>query len=216
LQELFRDEDLGAEALPYFGCRCVDLDGFECFLARTGYTGELGFELNFPAEFALSVWERLSGLGARYGLRPCGGMALQSLRIEKAYRNYGNDISTDTNPVEAGLAWVVKPDGRTFVGRDAILRAQERPLARKLLNLWIESDEAPSVGDAIVSEGRRVGRVTSAVFGPTIGAPVAMAYVRAPFYDDGAALEVVSAWGEAKARRCHGAFYDPSGSRLLS
>lgn len=208
------EADLSSTALPYFGCTNTMMHGVPVFLARTGYTGELGYELNFPAEFSLDVWGLLCSVGRAFDIRPCGGEALMSLRLEKGYRSYGSDIDAHVNPVEAGLGWTVAWNKSMFSGRASLLRARrEGPNRRAVCVL--------GVGEASFSRGSKllddrdevVGEVTSGLFGPSLGAHVGLAYVdRATPVDASLVVDRGSERGQVLCSPRP--FFDPSGSRV--
>lgn len=207
--------DLSGEALPYFCCRQVGLGGVDVLLARTGYTGELGYELNFPAEYAADMWARLCEAGAPLGIGPIGGRAMMSLRLEKGYRSYGADIDQSVNAVEAGLGWVVdftKPD---FSGRAALLAAKENGTARRAVYLLGDQDVPLAPGDKLVTEdGRAVGHLTSGLYGPTLERHVGLGYLDSSVPASGT-LYVEG--GDGGAVRCaRRPFFDAAGERVRS
>ena len=104
-------------------------------ISRTGYSGELGFELFFPSEYAAHMWAKLFEAGQDLGIRACGLGALVTLRMEKKYPLYGLDLTDKTSPLEAGLGWTVKFDKGPFVGRDALLDQRRRGVERQLVQL---------------------------------------------------------------------------------
>ena len=149
---------------------------------RITYVGELGWELLIPYDIAVHVWDTLREAGVGLGLRPAGYHALGSLRLEKAYRSWGHDISAGDTPLEAGLGFAVawdKPGG--FTGRDALVRQQEEGLRRRMVQLALE-DPGPMLlhDEPVFRDGELVGRVTSAAYGHTLGRSVALGYVTAP------------------------------------
>ena len=189
---------------PLFGAPAV--------IARTGYTGEDGFELYFLGADAVKVWEGLMSAGAAVPLEPIGLGARDSLRLEMAYMLYGNDIDDDTSPLEAGLGWTVKLTKPDFVGKDTLLAQKGAGLSRKLVGLEAEGRRVPRHDMAVESGGRAVGRVTSGGFSPSLERPIAMAYVEAPLAKLGTALEVVAGATRIPARVVKRPFYD-HGSR---
>jgi len=191
--------------------------------ARITYVGELGWELYVPVEFAAAVYEALVGAGATLGLRDAGYYAMESLRMEKAYRAWGHELTSDDTPLEAGLAFTVawdKPGG--FVGRDALVRQREQPLVKRLLTFVLDDPEALPWGDEpIHHDGRIVGSVTSAAYGHTLGRAVAMGYVEMPGAADprvitDAKFELEIADRRVAARSGLRAPYDPAGLRVKS
>jgi aminomethyltransferase len=154
-----------------------DVAGIPCTIARTGYTGEDGFELFSPSERGPALWAALVEAGEREGIRPAGLGARDSLRLEMAYRLYGADMDDGTTPLEAGLAWVVKLEKGDFVGRDALLRQKEAGLTRKLVGFTLTDPGIARHGHPVIQDGNRVGAVTSGTRSPTLGISIGLAYV---------------------------------------
>jgi aminomethyltransferase len=147
-----------------------------CILARTGYTGEDGFEIFLPAGAADILWEAVHTAGAPFGLTNIGLGARDTLRLEMKYSLYGNDITDDTTPLEAGLGWVTKLEKGDFVGRDPLVKQRDAGVPRRLVGLVVDGRIARQ-HNAVVSEGAVVGEVTSGSRGPCIEQNVAIAYV---------------------------------------
>jgi aminomethyltransferase len=164
------------DALPPFGVRRTRVADTEAVVARTGYTGEDGFEIFVAWRDASRVWDRVLVAGGAAGIAPIGLGARDTLRLECRYLLYGNDIDDTTNPLEAGLGWVVKLDKGEFQGRAAIAAAKERPLSRKLAGLVADGGIARH-GHEVTHDGAAVGVVTSGTFGPTVRKNIALAYV---------------------------------------
>ncbi len=174
-------------ALPPRACASTELGGREAIVARTGYTGEDGFEIVTVASEAPALWRKLIEGGAT----PCGLGARDTLRLEAALALYGNEIDRTTNPFEAGLGWAVDlDDGAGFVGRDALLALRERPLSRALVCLRAEGRGIMRAGHTILSDDEPVGRVTSGSFSPTLGVGIGMGYVAAALAEPGTAVEI--------------------------
>lgn len=188
------------------------LYGVPAVIARTGYTGEDGFELYFSAADGARVWEGLMASGRAVGLEAIGLGARDSLRLEMAYMLYGNDIDDTTSPLEAGLGWTVKLGKPDFVGRDVIVQQKAQGLARKLVGLEAEGRRVPRHDMSVEAGGRMVGRVTSGGFSPSLERPIAMAYVEAPLAKLGASVEVVAGATRIPARVVKRPFYE-HGSR---
>jgi aminomethyltransferase len=163
------------ERLPPFGVRQARVADVDALVARTGYTGEDGFEIFVPAASAPQVWSRILAAGVSNGIAPIGLGARDTLRLECRYMLYGNDIDETTNPYEAGLGWVVKLDKGDFQGSAALRGHKETP-ARKLVGIVTEGGVARH-GHEVTSGGSVVGHVTSGTFGPTVGKNIALAYV---------------------------------------
>ena len=154
-------------------------------LARSGYTGELGFELFVPAEAAPSLWDDL--IAAE--VEPVGLGARDTLRLEMGYPLHGQDISPATSPVDAGLRWAVKPDAGDFVGRDAYAAALEAGPRRRLWGLRVPGRGIPRAHCSVMRAGAEIGETTSGTFSPTLKAGVALAYLD-PSADAGATVEI--------------------------
>ena len=195
------DTDLSNDAFAFGTSKEIDLGYVFVRATRITYVGELGWELLVPAESAAHVHSVLTDAGAPVGMRHAGYHALNSLRLEKAYRSFGHDIGPLDTPLEAGLGFAVawdKPGG--FVGRDALLAARgAAPPARRLLQFVLDDPAACLYHDEpIYRDGALVGRVGSAAFGYTVGHPVALGYVdAAPLAGAGAPVE--RAWFESGA-----------------
>ncbi|MBX3268826.1 MAG: glycine cleavage system aminomethyltransferase GcvT [Sandaracinaceae bacterium] len=165
-------------ALPRFAIGTAALAGVEVTFARTGYTGEDGFELFCANEGATTLWRHLLAAGAAHGIAPTGLGARDTLRLEAALSLYGNDIDETTNPFEAGLGWVVKLDRGDFVGREALRAIHAAGPARRLVGLEMTERGIARHGYPIVSaSGAPIGVVTSGSPGPTIDKNVALGYV---------------------------------------
>jgi aminomethyltransferase len=197
------------EALAQPSNRFVEgpLFGVPAVIARTGYTGEDGFELYFDAAKASTVWDGLMTAGKPHGLELIGLGARDTLRLEMAYMLYGNDIDDTTSPLEAGLGWTVKLQHGDFIGREVLVRQKEQGTAKKLVGLEAEGRRVPRHDMVVESGGRAVGKVTSGAFGPSLERAVAMAYVEPGVSALGTTLEVVAGAGRIPARVVRRPFY---------
>ncbi len=191
--------------VPTFGLGETQVAGARILAARTGYTGEDGFELFVAADEALAVWNALIEAGAT----PVGLGARDTLRLEARLCLYGNDIDDDTNPYEAGLGWVVKLDkAEPFVGREALRAAKEAGPSRKLVGFKVVDRGIVRAGADVVDDaGEVVGRVTSGGPAPTVGGAVGMAYVPTPMASPGTLLRLRQRGKELKAEQVRGPFY---------
>jgi aminomethyltransferase len=163
--------------LDYYRFITFESGGEEIILSRTGYTGELGYEIYLPAGMTLDVWKRLLADGADLGAAPIGLGARDTLRFEPCYCLYGHELSEETSPLEAGLSWVTKLKKGDFVGRDALVKEKEEKPARKLIGLELKERGIPRQGYKVLHKGEEVGAITSGTFSPTLGKPLAMALV---------------------------------------
>ncbi len=171
--------------LPYYASRPASIDGVDVLLARTGYTGEDGFEVFCPGPAAAALWARLTALGEPVGLIPAGLSCRDTLRLEAGMPLYGNELSRNGTPYEAGLGRVVRLDkAADFVGRDALAARGEAPV-RTLVGLRGLTRRVPRHGFAVLSRatGEVIGAVTSGAPSPTLGYPIAMAYLDAAHAD---------------------------------
>ncbi|WP_292831878.1 glycine cleavage system aminomethyltransferase GcvT [Microbacterium sp.] len=169
-----RDIAPGVEDLRYYAWAAARFAGTEVLILRTGYTGEDGFELLAPASIAVPLWDEVLAAGASHGLVPAGLAARDTLRLEAGMPLYGHELSRATLPVQAGLGRVVDEDKKSFVGQGAVAA----PDAPVLVGLVAEGRRAGRAGYAVLdSEGARVGEITSGALSPTLGHPIAMAYV---------------------------------------
>jgi aminomethyltransferase len=183
------DLDLGA--IGNYRSAPGTVAGVDCQVARTGYTGEDGFELFCDAKQATVVWDAVAEAGERHGLRPCGLGARDTLRLEAGMPLYGNELTRETNPFEVNLGRVVKLEKGEFVGRAALQAVQQAGPARKLIGLQMVDNAIPRASYPVHADGRPVGTVTSGTLSPTLGTKIAMALVPAPLAEIGNAFEVV-------------------------
>ena len=186
-------DDFSNAGFAFGSCREVRI-GYQTVLAiRLSYVGELGWELYIPTAFALPVYDALVAVGGTHGLRHCGYHALNSLRIEKAYRDWSHDVGPDDSPLQAGLTFTCawdKPGG--FIGREALLRQREAGTPRRRLVQFLLEDPEPLLyhNEPIYRDGTRVGITTSAMYGHTLGGAVALGYVTC---EDGVTHEYLAA-----------------------
>ncbi|MYU33672.1 glycine cleavage system aminomethyltransferase GcvT [Streptomyces sp. SID8358] len=175
--------DADLDGLKYYAGLPGTVAGVPALIARTGYTGEDGFELFVAPEHAEQLWKALTEAGAPHGLVPCGLSCRDTLRLEAGMPLYGHELTTALTPFEAGLGRVVKFEKEgDFVGREALRAAAERTETappRKLVGLVARGRRVPRAGFAVVVAGETVGEVTSGAPSPTLGKPIAMAYVDA-------------------------------------
>jgi len=147
-------------------------------VSRTGYTGEAGVEIYCENGRAVAVWEAVMHAGEEFGIKPVGLGARDTLRLEAGFSLYGNDITAETNPIEAGLGRFVKPDKGDFVGREALVRVQESGPERMLIGFVASERGIPRGGDAVVdSDGRMIGSVTSGTQSPVLRSGIGLGYV---------------------------------------
>ncbi len=180
-------------AMPYYTFVRGTLAGVEMIISRTGYTGELGFELYFKADPAVArgVWDAIFAAGKRFGIAPVGLGARDSLRLEMGFCLYGNDIDKTTNPIEAGLGWITKLDKGEFIGAAPLRRVKEQGPQRKLVGFVVDDERAfPRHGYALATPAG-AGTVTSGTVSPVLGRGIGLGYVPAASASAGTPVGVV-------------------------
>ena len=217
------DADLSNEAFPFAAARSVAINGIALIAQRVTYVGELGWELHVPASDAVAVIDALTESGRDLGLTPAGTMAMNSLRMEKAYVSWSHDVSRDDTPLEAGLGFAVtwdKPNG--FIGRDALIAQRESGIRRRLVTFVLD-DPAPLLWghEPILRDGVPVGFTTSGSYAHTLGAAIGMGYLRSdePItreWVEAGRYDIEVAGTRFAAKPYWRAPYDPSRSRILA
>jgi 4-methylaminobutanoate oxidase (formaldehyde-forming) len=200
-------------AFGYMRARELAVGPVPCLALRVTYVGELGWELYCPTEFGLALWDTLWESGRAHGLVAGGYKAIDSLRLEKGYRVWGADITPDDTPYEAGLGFAVKLDKEDFIGREALLEAQEPE--RRLACLVLSDPRSVALGSEPVGvDGELVGRVTSGGYGYTVERSIAYAYVPARHAEpeQPVEVEIFGEWIEGEV--APEPLFDPAGERL--
>ena len=215
------DADLSNEAFPFLTSKGIYLGYAPVRASRITYVGELGWELYIPTEFACNVYESIVREGSEFGLMHAGYHALDSLRLEKAYRSWGHDITSVDTPLEAGLRFAVAFDkGVHFIGKDALLRQRERGLEKRLSIFVLEDPEPLLLGDEpIYRDGVIVGRTTSGNYGHALGRSVAMGYLEneegaTPGWIRSGSYEIEVATERFSANVRLSPPYDPKGEKI--
>ncbi len=201
--------DLDVTAVGYYRFARGRVAGVSAVVSRTGYTGEDGFELYLPASSTGAVWEALLTEGKRDGVAPIGLGARDTLRLEMKYALYGNDIDQTTNPLEAGLGWVVKLLKGDFLGKPAIERVKAAGPGRRLVGFEMVDRAVARHGYRIVRDRAEVGQVTSGSYGPSVDRYIGMGYVPAALGAVGSEFEVEVRGRPQKARVVKTPFYPP-------
>lgn len=175
-------EDVSNAAFPFGHVRQFAVSGQPVRALRVTYVGELGWELHVPLAGIGAVYDALLTAGERFGIRPVGYRALETLRLEKGYRAWGSDITPNDTPFEAGLGWAVKlKSGQPFMGREALVAAREKPLRKLLATFTTDDPDIVLVGrETILRDGAFAGYLTSGGYGYTVGKPIGLGYVRNP------------------------------------
>lgn len=222
LLQTLTEIDLSHESFPFAESREIRVGGIGVRAVRLTYVGELGWELHVPAADAVALFDVLKESGAEHRIRPVGNNAISAMRIEKAYRAFGHELSPSETPLQAGLGFAVCWD-KPFLGRDALLPQKGQPLHKRLVNFVLEdSDVILWGGEPILWNGQPAGYTTSACYGPTLGASVAMGYLRDPDGDPITAellsegtFHIQHLGQDHAARVSLRPFYDPSRGRIL-
>jgi aminomethyltransferase len=201
--------DVDVTRIGYYRFVEGTVGGVATLVSRTGYTGEDGFELYVGAGDTERLWNALLEAGRPDGAAPIGLGARDTLRLEMRYALYGNDIDESTNPLEAGLGWVVKPAKGDFLGREAIERVRASGLARRLVGIEMTERAVARHGYPVVKDGAATGVVTSGSYGPSVDRYIAMAYVGSANAAVGTELGV-EIRGQAKSARVVKTPFHPS------
>jgi glycine cleavage system aminomethyltransferase T/glycine/D-amino acid oxidase-like deaminating enzyme len=171
-------DDFTGENFKYFRAKQVRIGGVPVTAMRLSYVGELGWELYTSADNGLRLWDALWAEGQRHGVIAAGRAAFNSLRMEKGYRSWGTDMTTEHNPYEAGLGFAVRLQKEEFVGRDALAGVSDDTVEKRLVCLTVDDGRSVVMGsEPVFLDGAPAGYVTSASFGHTVGAPIAYAWL---------------------------------------
>ncbi|MDQ3210991.1 MAG: aminomethyltransferase family protein, partial [Actinomycetota bacterium] len=213
LLDRLTDDPIDAEALPYPGFADVAVAGVACRAIRSGFVGELAFELHHPRSGGPELWRALAETGREWDLCPHGLDALELLRLEKGHIYLGQDTMPDDTPAKLGMAWAVDTSKPWFVGKLALERMAALPLARRHVGLGIEggpSETAELRGEPLMVAGDIVGRITSAERSATLGRAIGLGWIRSS--GDGFPDRLMTGSG-AIATVVPTPFYDPEGGR---
>ena len=213
--EVVTEDDVGNAAFPYLTCRIITIAGAPVRAQRLTYVGELGWELYVPADAGLRVWDALWDAGRPRGLRPAGYRAVESLRLEKGYRYWSTDVTSEHTPYEAGLGFCVKLDKGEFQGREALLRQRAEGVGRKLCCLVVADGTAVAVGnEPVIHEGKVIAQVTSGGYGFTVQESIAYAYLPAGLATRETRVAIELDGREVPATVAREPRYDPANSRI--
>lgn len=176
--------------IRYYHFETGKVDGIECIISRTGYTGEDGFELYCSSADVVKLWRNLLAAGKERGLLPAGLGARDTLRLEAGYCLYGHELDEATNPLEASLGWTIKLNKGEFIGHDALATIKEQGLKRKLIGIEMVERGVPRGGYAIYADGRQIGALTSGAPGPTLNKNIGMGYVETAYAVPGTPISI--------------------------
>jgi len=187
--------EINMSVIPFYKFKEGQFLGEPMLISRTGYTGELGFEIYFRGgeEVATRVWDAIFKSGEQYGIAPIGLGARDTLRLEKGFALYGNDIDNTTTPLEAGLGWITKLGKGDFIGRAALQKQKEEGFTRRLVGFVVDADRfIARQGYDIMADGRKIGHVTSGNLSPSLGKPIGMGYVEWEKRQPGTKIEIAA------------------------
>lgn len=182
--------------------------GVPCLVARTGYTGEDGFELYCPIDGVVTLWDRLMEVGSPEGMLPIGLGARDTLRLEACLPLYGNELSPEITPLEAGFGWVVKFRKGDFIGRDALLEQRRQGIPRRLVGFkMVERGGVPRSHCEVQVDGQAIGFVTSGTTSPTLRENIGLALIRSEYAGIGRSLDIVIRGRPVRAEQVETPFY---------
>jgi len=169
--------------LDYYNFKIDKVAGVEMIVSRTGYTGELGYELYFTGdeETAAHIWNELFKTVKEYDIQPVGLAARDSLRLEMGFCLYGNDIDETTNTIEAGLGWITKLNKGNFIGSESLKKVKEKGITRKLVAMISDDKFFPRKGYDIVDGDKKIGLITSGTVSPVLEKPIALGYIESGY-----------------------------------
>lgn len=199
--------DLNLSEIKYYWFREGKIAGVHAVISRTGYTGEDGFEVGFDASQSIKVWGAILEAGKKFEIDPIGLGARDTLRLEMKYCLYGNDIDETTNPIEAGLGWITKIEKGDFIGRDAIIKAKEGGVSKKLVGFELKERAFPRHGYKIMKDGQEIGHVTSGTFSPSLDKGIGIGYINVPFNEVGTPVTITIRGREIPAQVVKTPFY---------
>ena len=181
--------DIEINGIEFYNFKNGAINGIDVMISRTGYTGELGYEIYVHSDSLIDLWGILFKKGKEFGLRPVGLGCRDTLRMEMKYPLYGADINENTNPIEAGLKWAIKLDKENFIGKNKLLKIQKNP-AKKLVCIEMNERAIPRFDNNILFEDIIVGKVTSGTMSPSLKKGICMGYVDTKFCSQGNPISI--------------------------
>ena len=188
--------------LEYYHFKKMNFAGVDVIFSRTGYTGEIGYEIYFLGDekVAEEMWNKIFEAGKEFNIVPVGLAARDSLRLEMGYCLYGNDIDKKTNPLEAGLGWVTKLSKQEFVGQKSLLKIKEQGVTRKLVAMTSDEKIFPRHGYDIMFNHSKIGVITSGTLSPVLDRPIALGYVEKQYSEIGSEVNFLIRGKEVPAK----------------
>ncbi len=183
--------DIDLSKMGFYWAAYAKIAGISMLISRTGYTGEDGFEIYFENKYADKIWSAVFEAGKEFDIEPIGLGARDTLRLEMKYCLYGNDITLKTNPLEAGLGFVVRLNKtNNFIGQEALLKAKAEGLKRKLIGFEMQDNSIPRHDYNVLANGKVIGKATSGSIGPSVQKGIGMAYVETEFSTNGTVIDI--------------------------
>jgi aminomethyltransferase len=186
------------DSIKKFRFEMINWNGYDMIVARTGYTGEEGFEIFLPWDGAPALWKSLMEMGREFQIKPCGLAARDTLRIEMGYPLYGHEIDEDINPLEAGLERYIKLDGDDFIGKAALLKSLDAGLKNELVGFELLERGIPREGYSIFKNGTFLGNVTSGTLSPSLEKSIGLGYLSIKANDDRIQIQIRDTFRDAK------------------
>jgi glycine cleavage system aminomethyltransferase T len=217
LLQRISSDNVSNEAFPYMTAQQIMVGEVPALAVRISYVGELGWELYAKTEYGLRLWDVLWEAGQSLGIIAAGGGAFESLRLEKGYRLWGNDIHTEYNPYEAGLGFAVRLKKGDYIGLPALLRVREEGTKQRLCCMVMDNPEHIVMGKEPIFGGDQcIGYVTSANYGYTVGKSIAYGYLPLELADEGAKVQIEYFGKRYPATVAREPLFDPQMNRLKS
>lgn len=200
--------DINLDDIKFFYCRRdVVVAGVKCLVSRTGYTGEDGFEIYTSNEAIEKVWNSILEAGEEEGIKPAGLGCRDTLRFEATLPLYGNEISREITPLEAGLGYFVKLNKEAFIGKEALARQKEEGLKRKLVGFEMKERGIPRHGYEVMAEGEKIGFVTTGYASPTLKKNIGLALIDSKYTELGTEIQIIVRNKPLKAEVINKKFY---------
>ena len=213
--ELICEDDISDSGFPYMTFKSICIAGVQVTALRISYVGELGWEIYGPINQGIDVWDNLYKFGQKFGLVLVGGGAFESLRLEKGYRLWGNDIHTEYNPYEAGLGFAVKINKGNFIGQEALRKAKNNGISRKLCCMRPKDSDSVFIGkEPVMAEGMLVSYITSANYSYSMGHGIAYAYLPLEYSKEHTPLDVLYFGKKIPVTVIKEPVYDPNNLKM--
>ena len=208
------DADLSNAGFPWLHGKTIDVSGIKTLALRVSYAGELGWELHIPMQNVTKLYDTLMDTGAEFGIGNFGTYAMNSLRMEKAYKGWGSELTTEITPIEAGLERFVDFN-KSFIGREATLSRKLLGINTKLVYLEVDADDTDCLGnEPVLNSEQIIGVTTSGAYGHSVNKSLAFAYVDPKYADSGNNFEIRILGQDRSATVLKEAAYDPQNLRL--